>query len=135
MLGEKIQISMRQELFDKIIEKDVSYYDKTKTGELLSRLGNDIATVYSVCSDNLSMIVRNFLQFLGSLLFLWVISWKLTLFIIVITPIISFGLLFLFKVIKKYQKEYSNSLAFATSLATEVFSNIRVVRSFANESV
>ena len=70
MLGEKIQISMRQELFDKIIEKDVSYYDKTKTGELLSRLGNDIATVYSVCSDNLSMIVRNFLQFLGSLLFL-----------------------------------------------------------------
>jgi ABC-type multidrug transport system fused ATPase/permease subunit len=134
MLGEKIQVSMRQELFDRIIEKDISYYDRTKTGELLSRLGNDIATVYSVCSDNLSMLIRNLLQFIGSLAFLWVISWKLTTFIIVLTPIISFVILLVIKIIKKYQKEYSNNLAFATSLATEVFGNIRVVRSFANEA-
>ena len=124
---------MRQELFDKIVEKDISYYDKTKTGELLSRLGNDIATVYSVCSDNLSMLARNFLQFLGSLIFLWLISWKLTLFILVLTPIISFVILFIIKAMKKHQKQYSNNLAYATSLATEVFGNIRVVRSFSNE--
>jgi ABC-type multidrug transport system fused ATPase/permease subunit len=79
------------------------------------------------------MIIRNFLQFLGSLAFLWVISWKLTLFIIVLTPVISFVILLVIKVMKKHQKEYSNNLAFATSLATEVFGNIRVVRSFANE--
>ena len=126
---------MRQELFDKIIEKDIAYYDKTKTGELLSRLGNDITTVYSVCSDNLSMIIRNFLQFLGSLIFLWLISWKLTLFILVLTPIITFVVLIIIKYIKKLQKEYSNNIAFASSLATEVFGNIRVVRSFSNEKV
>jgi ABC-type multidrug transport system fused ATPase/permease subunit len=80
------------------------------------------------------MLLRNLLQFLGSLVFLWVISWKLTLFIIVLTPIISFVLLLIIKVIKKHQKEYSNNLAFATSLATEVFGNIRVVRSFASET-
>lgn len=95
---------MRQELFDRILEKDIAYYDRTKTGELLSRLGNDIGTVYSVCSDNLSMLIRNFLQFLGSLVFLWVISWKLTLFIIVLTPVISIAVLLVIKFIKKYQK-------------------------------
>jgi ABC-type multidrug transport system fused ATPase/permease subunit len=104
MLGERIQLEMRQELFDRILEKDIAYYDRTKTGELLSRLGNDIGTVQSVCSDNLSMLVRNLLQFLGSLAFLWVISWKLTLFIIVLTPVISLVILLVIKFIKKYQK-------------------------------
>lgn len=95
---------MRLELFNKILTKDIAYYDKTKSGELLSRLGSDIATIKSVCSDNLSMIIRNFFQFLGSLIFLWLLSWKLTLLIIVLTPIISFGLLFLFKYIGKQEK-------------------------------
>lgn len=85
---------------------------------MLSRLGNDITTVYSVCSDNLSMLIRNLLQFLGSLIFLWLISWKLTLFIIVLTPIISFGILIVIKKMKKFQKEYQNSVALTTSLAT-----------------
>lgn len=96
-------------------------------------MGNDIATVYSVCSDNLSMLARNFLQFLGSLIFLWLISWKLTLFILALTPVISFVILFIIKAMKKHQKQYSNNLAYASSLATEVFGNIRVVRSFSNE--
>lgn len=79
------------------------------------------------------MLIRNFLQFLGSLVLLWLISWKLTLFILVLTPIISFVVLLIIKQMKKLQKQYSNKMAFTTSLATEVFSNIRVVRSFSNE--
>lgn len=79
------------------------------------------------------MLARNFLQFLGSLIFLWLISWKLTLFILALTPVISFVILFIIKAMKKHQKQYSNNLAYASSLATEVFGNIRVVRSFSNE--
>jgi ABC-type multidrug transport system fused ATPase/permease subunit len=78
------------------------------------------------------MLARNFLQFLGSLIFLWLISWKLTLFILALTPVISFIILFIIKAMKKHQKQYSNNLAYASSLATEVFGNIRVVRSFSN---
>ena len=128
-------VSMRQELFEKILTKDISYYDANKTGELLSRLGSDIATVYSVCSDNISMLLRNFLQLIGSILLLWLISWKLTLFIVILTPIVSFVILKVMTNIKKVQKQYSNDLANNNSLATEVFSNIRVVRSFANEKL
>ena len=135
ILGQKIMVSMRQQLFDKLITKDISYYDTNKTGELLSRLGSDIATVYSVCSDNISILLRNILQLIGSVVLLWIISWKLTLFIIILTPIISFVILKIIQRMKKLQKEYSNNLANTTSLATEVFSNIRVVRSFANQKV
>jgi len=104
ILGEKIMVALRKELFDKLLTKDISYYDANKTGELLSRLGNDIGTVYSVCTDNISILLRNFLQFFGSLLLLWLLSWKLTLFILVLTPIISFVILRIVKVSKKLQK-------------------------------
>jgi len=109
---------MRKELFGKLLEKDIEYFDKVKSGDLLSRLTSDVTTVYSASSDNISMLLRNFLQFLGSLIFLWVISWKLTLFIIVLTPIITFVIFFLIKLMKRLQKEYSNNLAFANSLAS-----------------
>lgn len=84
----------------------------------MSRIGTDITTVYSVCSDNLSMLIRNILQFIGSLILLWVLSWKLTLFILVLTPIISFIVLIIIKQMKKLQKKYSNNMAFTSALAT-----------------
>lgn len=90
-------------MFDKLLAKDISYYDKNKTGELLSRLGNDISTIYSVCSDNLSVLFRSIIQFIGSLVLVWLISWKLTVVTLIIT-LSSLGIIFLFKYTKKYQK-------------------------------
>ena len=121
-------------MFRKLVDKDVTYYDKNKTGELISRLTSDISIVESAASDNISMLLRNLIQFAGSLIFLYIISWKLTTLIIVLTPIISCAMLFIFRVLKKLKKEYQNNLAFANSLANEVFGNIRVVRSFSNEN-
>lgn len=132
LLGELVVRDLRQELFSKLVEKDIAYYDKNKTGELISRLTSDVTVVESAASDNLSMLLRNLLQFFGSLFFLFLISWKLTVLIIILTPIISFSILFIIRILKKYQKEYQNNLAFANALANEVFGNIRVVKSFAN---
>lgn len=120
-------------MFQKLVQKDISYYDKNKTGELISRLTSDVSQVESAASDNLSILLRNIIQFLGSLIFLFLISWQLTTFIIIATPIISFAVIAIVKISKKLKKEYQNNLAFANSLATEVFGNIRVVRSFSNE--
>ena len=83
----------------------------------MSRLGNDIATVYSVCSDNFSMLVRNFLQLIGSIVLLWFISWKLTLAIVLLIPVISFLVLFIIKKMKEIQKKYSDGVAQTSSLA------------------
>lgn len=120
-------------MFQKLVQKDIAYYDKNKTGELISRLTSDVSQVESAASDNLSILLRNIIQFLGSLIFLFLISWELTTFIIVATPVISFAVIAIVKISKKLKKEYQNNLAFANSLATEVFGNIRVVRSFSNE--
>ena len=45
LLGEKIVRDLRIELFEKLVQKDISYYDKNKTGELISRLTSDVSQV------------------------------------------------------------------------------------------
>ena len=104
LLGEKIVRDLRQELFKALINKDIAYYDKNKTGELISRLTSDVSIVESAASDNVSILLRNIIQFLGSLVFLFVISWQLTTLIIVLTPIISFAILFIIGILKKLKK-------------------------------
>lgn len=71
----------------------------------------------SAASDNISILLRNLIQFLGSLVFLYVISWQLTTFIIVVTPLITVAVFAIIKTMKKLKKEYQNNLAFANSLA------------------
>ena len=104
LLGEKIVRDLRQELFKALINKDIAYYDKNKTGELISRLTSDVSIVESAASDNVSILLRNIIQFLGSLVFLFVISWQLTTLIIVLTPIISFAILFIMGILNKLKK-------------------------------
>jgi ABC-type multidrug transport system fused ATPase/permease subunit len=124
---------MRGDLFNKLLHKDINYYDVNKSGELISRLTSDIGVVQSAASDDISMFLRSLVQFLGSLIFLWFISWKLTLFILIVTPIYSLFKLLFVRSMKKYKKLYQDSLAKANSLANEVFGNIRMVKSFATE--
>ena len=117
-----------------MIGKDIAYYDRNKTGALISRLTSDISVIESAATDNITILIRNLLQFIGSLIFLFKISWKLTVFILVLVPVVAAIVIVLIKKMKKYSKEYQTSLSFANAHASEVFGNIRVVRSFSNES-
>lgn len=130
LLGEKVMLDLRTNLFNRLIEKDINYYDVNKSGELVSRLTSDIGVVQSAASDNLSILLRSLVQFVGSLVFLWFISWKLTLFILVSTAIFLVFIFFIIKSMKKYKRLYQDNLAKANARANEVFGNIRVVKSF-----
>lgn len=134
VIGEKVMILLRLDLFKNLIEKDINYYDINKSGELVSRLTSDIGVVQNAASDNLSMFLRNVIQLFGSLAFLWVISWPLTVCILIATPLISIILLLIVRVLKRLKKEYQDKLAKANSLATEIFGNVRIVKSFATEN-
>ena len=111
-------VFLRLDLFKSLMEKDINYYDVNKSGELVSRLTSDIGVVQSAASDNLSVFLRSIIQLVGSIVFLWLISWPLTLCIVITTPIISIILLLIVKVLKRLKKEYQDKLAIANSLAT-----------------
>ena len=79
---------------------------------------SDIGVVQNAASDNISNFLRSLIQLIGSMVFLWIISWPLTLAILIATPIISVLLLLIVRVMKRLKKEYQDKLAGANSLAT-----------------
>ena len=99
----------------------------------MSRLSSDTAVIQNGLSTNVAMFIRSVIFVLTSFIFLFVISWQLTLTIVVsIMPVVIFSFFF-GNIMKKAQKVVQDRKAQISTLAEESFSNIRTVKAFANE--
>lgn len=99
-------LMLRSELFTSFLKKDVEFYDANKSGELMSRITSDTTIVQNAASDSLSVLVRNVIQFIGSFVILWVITYELTLIMFGIVPPLVITIALFIVRFKKYSKEY-----------------------------
>jgi len=97
-------------------------------------LTSDTQIVQNAVTANISMLVRYLVQILMSVVILFVLAWQLSLVMFSVVPIIAIGAVFYGRWIQKLQKRFQDELANATSVAEEVISNMRTVRSFSKES-
>eukprot|EP00347_Sterkiella_histriomuscorum_P001240 403372791 len=133
VISERIAQNLRYDLYHALINKDVEFFDSKKTGDLLSRIGSDTAVIQEGLSTNVSMFLRSFIFIIVSFIFLFIISWQLTLAMIgSILPVILFSVLY-GRYMKTAQKDVQDGKAYISTLAEEVFSNIRTVKAFATE--
>lgn len=106
LLGERVMLMLRSELFTSFLGKDVEFYDTNKSGELMSRITSDTTIVQNAASDSISVLVRNVIQFIGSFVILWVITYELTLIMFAIVPPLVITIALFIVRFKKYSKEY-----------------------------
>lgn len=78
---------MKLEIFAKFIKNDLYFFEQYKSGEFVSRLGSDINQAKSAVSNNLTYLLRNLFTCIGNIIFLFVMSWKLSLSIMTILPL------------------------------------------------
>ncbi|EQC37148.1 hypothetical protein SDRG_05375 [Saprolegnia diclina VS20] len=133
MIGERISNKLRQDTYASILRQDMTFFDKTKTGELLNRLSADTALIGKVLSDNVSGGFRSIGQGIGSVTMLFVTCPKLGLVMLTIVPPLALGAVSYGRYVKKLTAEVQKQLSDATDLAEERLNNIRVVRWFAKE--
>lgn len=132
--GEKIVVRLRRELFQKLTTQEIGFFDVTRTGEMVNRLASDCSLIQNTVSVNISQGLRNALHAIGGFVILFLISWKLTLVMFSIIPLIGVATFIYGKYIKKYTKQVQDSLAKATNVADESLGNMRTVRSFVAEN-
>jgi len=108
--GERIVTRLREQLYASVVEQEIAFFDRRRTGELLSRLGSDATTVQNTVSVNLSMGLRNLMMVVGGLALLTWQSGRL-----------------------KLSKAAQDALARASEVAEETIAGIRTVRAFARE--
>ncbi|KAF0694390.1 Aste57867_14730 [Aphanomyces stellatus] len=134
MIGERIANKLRQDTYASILTQDMTFFDKTKTGELLNRLSADTALVGTVLSDNVAQGFRSVGQGIGSVTMLFVTCPQLGMVMLAVVPPLALGAVSYGRYVKTLTRQVQSKLSEATDLAEERLNNIRVVRWFAKES-
>lgn len=131
--GERIVARLRGLLYDRLIRREVAFFDRHRTGELTNRLAADTTVVQNAATVNVSMLLRYALTAVGSVVILALTSWRLTLVMLALVPITVIGALVYGRIVRRLSRQVQDALAEATTVAEETLSGIRTVRSFARE--
>lgn len=131
--GENIVARLRTQLYTAVVRREISFFDLRRTGELMNRLASDTAVLQNTVTVNLSMLLRNILQIIGTIVILVMTSWQLTLVMLAIVPLVALGAAFYGRALRKVSMKVQDSLADASEIAEESLSAIRTVRIFASE--
>ena len=84
--GEQFLRSLRERVFRHLMALSLDFYDREKTGRLVSRMTSDIDALQELISQGLVMFVQNFLIFFGAITVILLMSWQLSLGVLVIVP-------------------------------------------------
>lgn len=132
-IGQKVVIDIREAVYSHLQKLGVDFYDKRKTGTIMSNLTNDVSALQSAIVDNLVQAVTESITLLGSIASMVYLDWKMTLLTLVIVPVVlgitnAFG-----SKLRSAGHDVQGRIADITALLQETISGIRVVRSFARE--
>ncbi len=130
-VGYRIVSELRQKLFKSIIEQDVDFFDRSRVGDLLSRLSSDAQVVQRALTINISVAVRYIIQVIGGICFMFTISTRLTLLIILLIPLLVFSSMIWGKKLRKISRLMQDLIAESNVIAEESISLIRTVKIFA----
>jgi ABC transporter fused permease/ATP-binding protein len=132
--GERIVAHLRADAYAKLLEQEIAFFDRNKTGDLTNRLASDTTVLQNAVSVNLSMLLRNVAGALGALCMLLVTSWKLTLLMLCIVPAVALGAVVFGRRVRRLSRDVQDALGHASSVGEESLAGIRTVRAFASEA-
>ena len=132
-LGERITADLRKAAYAHILTLDPTFFLKTRTGEVLSRLTTDIQIVESLLSTSISVALRNLLTLIGALILLVIVSPSLTGLVLGIFPFVLAPLFLFGKRVRKLTMSTQDQFAAAVGHAGETLDALETVQAFGRE--
>lgn len=132
-VGQRVVIDIRGAIFRKLQKLSMSFYDKNKTGTIMSYVTNDVAALQVAMVDKAVEFVTEGLILVGSIVAMLALDWKLTLFTFCTFPIVLWFMDFFGKKIRRNGGHIQACTAELTSVLQEVVASARVVKSFVRE--
>lgn len=132
-VGQKIVNDIREKLYRHLQTLSLSYFDRRKTGNIMSNLTNDVSALQTAIAGNLISFVQEAVILVGSLVSMFALYWKLTLLTLVIVPLVVVTINFFGGRLRKAGHDVQGKMADITALLEEAISGIRIIRSFNRE--
>jgi ABC-type multidrug transport system fused ATPase/permease subunit len=131
---ERAIADIRNELYQKMISLPMSFFDKNRTGDLISRISNDVSVLQSTMSTTLAELIRQIIILLVGIVVIFFVTSELSLFMIGTFPIIVIIAFIFGKHIRKLSKRTQAELADTNVIVEETIQSIHSVKSFTSEA-
>lgn len=89
VVGGRVNVRLRVKLMDALLAQDIGFFDVTRTGDITSRLSSDTTLVGDQVTLNVNVFLRSFVQAIGVLAFMFMVSWQLSLLAFISVPVIT----------------------------------------------
>jgi ABC transporter fused permease/ATP-binding protein len=132
-LGERVVADLRGMVVDRLMTLPLAWFYERRSGELVGRLASDVTVIEDVVGSDLSMATRNFVQMIGSLVMLFVIDVKLTLFMLAIVPPMMLATIAFGRKIRVMTRGVQDQLAQVSGEVQESLGAIATVQAFVRE--
>eukprot|EP00118_Oscarella_pearsei_P021466 m.241042 g.241042 ORF g.241042 m.241042 type:complete len:1331 (+) comp40199_c0_seq19:2286-6278(+) len=124
---------MREAFFRAIMRQEIGWFDTSDTGELATRMADDLDKVFAGIGDKIGILIQWLTTFFGGLLVGFISEWRLALLILGFTPLLAIVAGAISKLIVSYTTREQKAYAQAGSVAEEVISCVRTVVAFGGE--
>ena len=124
---------LKKNIYEKIIILPLEYFSKNKKGDLISRMSSDVIEVQNSFLSIIEIFIRDPLTIIFTLGAMFIISYKLTVFVIVFIPLSGFVISFIGKTLKRKSLLVQKEQAELTSITEETINGIKIIKSFLAE--
>lgn len=127
-VGQKIVAALRDKMLVKLIRLPVSYFDKNKSGESVSRVVNDTGIVRDLISQHFPQFVTGIISIVGSIIILLIMDWKMTLLMVFVVPITILIMRPLGRRMRKISRGLQDETADFTGKIQQTISEVRLMK-------
>ena len=124
---------IRREVYDRVLHLPLSFFSEERKGDIISRMSSDISGLETCFSNSLDMLIKNPIAIVITLATLFCIDWKLTLFVLVVSPLIAWVMGLISRKLKRKSKETQTWWGALLAQLDETLGGLRIVKAFLAE--
>ncbi len=132
-IGERVVADIRTAVYQHVLNLGPTFYEDTRTGEVLSRLTTDTTLVQSVIGAGLSIALRSGFMLTGALIMLFITSSRLTLLLFVLLPVVVVPLWLYGRKVRRLSRITQDKIAESSGIAGEILNAIHIIQAFTQE--
>ena len=132
-VGERALADLRIQLFKHLQRLSLGYYERNRTGAIVSRITNDVEALDLLVTDGISSLVQNSLVLAGTVVVLFLLDWRLALATLVVLPLMALATAWFRSRSNRAYRNVRERLGLVTATLAEDISGMRVVQSFTRE--
>jgi ATP-binding cassette subfamily B protein len=133
LLGERSLASLRRKLYDHLIRLDLGFFEKSRVGELISRLGTDTELVQTLVGSGISVALRSVVMLIGATAAMIITSPRLAGLTALVIPAVMLPILIFGRRVRKLSRHSQDRLADAAAVANETLNATQAVKAYGRE--